>query len=61
MIPYANTVIYPRTMVIKPFHAFVTNIAMSTSFSSDNFAVRAQMISIESFNNFEKINTLILL
>ena len=56
MIPSANTIIYPWTMMIKSFDTSIANITMPASFSPDYFTFGAKMIRIEFLNNVEKVN-----
>ena len=41
MILYTNTVIDPGTVMVKPFNASITDIAMSAPLSPDYFTLRA--------------------
>jgi hypothetical protein len=49
MVPCADTVIYPRTVMVKPLNALVTNAAMARSFCSDSLTVRTQHDRINGF------------
>jgi hypothetical protein len=48
VIASANTVIDPRTMMIKTLHASVANAAMPGSRSSNDFTVWAEQDWVES-------------
>lgn len=47
MVLCSNTVIDPRTMVVKPLNAAVANAAMSRTISSNHFTIRAEQHRIK--------------
>ena len=48
MVSGADAVIEPRTVVVEPLHASVTDGAMARSFGTDHLTVRAQEGWIET-------------
>lgn len=52
MVLEADTIVYPRTVMVKSLHAFMANATMSTSSSSDSEAVGAELSSIKFFQKF---------
>lgn len=44
MLPLADTVIDPRAMMVKAIDASITQVAMSASRTSNDFAFRAEAI-----------------
>ena len=49
MIPEADTVINPRTVVIKPFNTLMAHSTVTRSGSVDGFTVRIKLCTLNSF------------
>lgn len=56
MVVYSNTVVYPRTVVVKPLHALMADRAVPGSGSSDTHTVRAKVSWLICFQEFYEFN-----
>ena len=56
MILRANTVIYPRAMMIKSIYALIANIAVSAAGGADHLTLWTQVVSVELLHTFKEVN-----
>ncbi len=52
MVPNADTVIYPRTMVVETLNTSVADGTMSTANCSNRLAIRTQIHGIKAIEEF---------
>ncbi len=56
MISDSDTVVYPRTVMVKPLHTYIADSAMPRARSSDDFAVRAEICRVELEHHVKEVN-----
>ena len=60
-LPFSDTVIDPRAVVIESIHANVADVAMSASWSSYRSAVRAEAICLKAVKQLYETHLFVLL